>query len=90
MYRCSSVSVAGVWFVPGVAGGLCLPLLVTVIITLFSSYDGGVNRLSTSCFAIAPRILRTMNNGIPTAVGNGFPRGCFGGGTIMRIAPILG
>lgn len=75
---------------PGVAGGLCLPFLVTVVITLVASYDGGVNRLSSSCFAMAPRILRTMNNGIPTAVGKGFPRGCFGGGTIMRMAPMLG
>lgn len=70
-----------------VVGGLCLPLITLLILTL-SSYNG-VKRLSSSCFAAGPRILRTVNNGIPIAVGNGFPRGCFGGGTAIRIAPIL-
>ena len=83
------ISITNIYFIPKMTKKLYLPLLMAMVVALFSSCSKKMGELSADYFTVTPQVLEAVGGKVPATINGKFPEKYFNKKAVVEVTPVL-
>ena len=83
------ISITNISFIPKMTKKLYLPLLMAMVVALFSSCSKKMGELSADYFTVTPQVLEAVGGKVPATINGKFPEKYFNKKAVVEVTPVL-